>query len=180
MKQLIVLALAGLLAIPSFAEEPTVSEEKNVVKINTLSLIVGTGSIFYERKVADNLSAQLGVAYLNYGIQDTRFTGLIATPEVRLYPKKNAIDGFYLAPYVRYHNFSLKVEEEKATYLNFGGGISIGRQWITDSGFTMDLFFGGHYGAGKIILEADSEDPFSTDLFDGFSTRMGFSIGFAF
>lgn len=180
MKKIIVLALVGLLAIPAFAQESNVSEEKNVVKINTLSLIVGTGSIFYEREFTDNLSGQLGVAYLNYSASDTKFTGLILTPEARFYPKKNAIDGFYLAPYVRYQNFSLEGGDDKATYSNFGGGLAIGRQWITKSGFTMDLFFGGHYGSGKIEVESGSEESFSTGTFEGFRTRMGFSIGFAF
>lgn len=177
---IIVLALVGLFTIPSFAQESNVSEEKNVVKINTLSLIVGTGSIFYERKFEDNLSGQLGVGYLNFGNDDTRFSGLIVTPEARFYPKKDAIDGLYLAPYGRYQNYSLKSGDDKATYFNIGGGIVIGRQWIKESGFTMDLFFGGHYGSGKIDVESGTEESFSTGIFDGFSTRMGFSIGFAF
>lgn len=103
MKKLISLALLAILVLPIMAQEkPSVSEEPNVVKVNTLSFIVGTGSIFYERKISDNLSGQLGVGYLSYKIEDSKFTGLILTPEVRFYPKQNAIDGFYLAPYFRY------------------------------------------------------------------------------
>jgi len=180
MKKIIVLALVGLLAIPAFAQESNVSEEKNVVKVNTLSLIVGTGSIFYEREFNDNMSGQLGVAYLNYSVEDTKFTGLILTPEYRFYPKGNAIDGFYLAPYVRYQNFSLKADADKATYSNIGGGLAIGRQWVTKSGFTMDLFFGGHYGSGKVDIKSGTEGSFSTGSFEGFRTRIGFAIGFAF
>ncbi|MDY0200898.1 MAG: DUF3575 domain-containing protein [Bacteroidales bacterium] len=180
MKNIIILALVGLFAIPTFSQESKVSEEKNVFKVNTLSLIVGTGSVFYERKFTENVSGQLGVAYLNFGTKDTRFSGLILTPEVRFYPKKDAIDGFYLAPYVRYQNFGLKNDDDKATYSNIGGGFAVGRQWITGSGFTMDLFFGGHYGSGKIDVDPGDEDSFSTEIFDGFGTRVGFAIGFAF
>lgn len=180
MKKVIVLALICLFVIPAFAQESEVSEEKNVFKINTLSLIVGTGSIFYERKFTDNVSGQIGVAYLNYGIKDTRFTGLILTPEVRFYPKKNAIDGVYLAPYGRFQNYSLKGGDDRADYTNIGGGLVVGRQWITKSGFTMDLFFGGHYGSGKIDVKQGDEESFSTGIFEGFRTRMGFSLGFAF
>ncbi len=53
-------------------------------------------------------SAQLGIAYMGYKVSDTKFIGLILTPEFRIYPKKNAINGFYIAPYFRYHEFICK------------------------------------------------------------------------
>ena len=59
-------------------------------------------------KLSDMTSAQLGVAYMSYKLSDTKFSGLILTPEFRIYPKKNAIDGFYIAPYLRYQNFTVK------------------------------------------------------------------------
>ncbi len=183
MKKLLVSAILGMLALPMIAQnKPAVSEEPNVVKVNTLSLLVGTGSLFYERKLSDNLSGQLGVGYISYKISDSKFTGLILTPEVRFYPKQNAIDGFYLAPYFRYQNFELKNTEtnDKGTYNNYGGGLAIGRQWITDSGFTMDLFFGGHYSKGSVSAESGTGDTFDTAKFEGFRMRIGFSIGFAF
>ncbi|MEW5846988.1 MAG: DUF3575 domain-containing protein [Bacteroidota bacterium] len=184
MKKLITLATLVVLALPMFAQDkPAVSEEPNVVKVNTLSLLVGTGSLFYERKLSDNLSGQMGVGYLSYKIEDSKFSGLILTPEVRFYPKSNAIDGFYLAPYFRYQNFKLENTEtnDKGTYANYGGGLAIGRQWITDSGFTMDLFFGGHYSKGSIETEEGATgDNFDVAKFEGFRIRIGFSIGFAF
>lgn len=125
----------------------------------------------------------MGVGYLNYTINEGKFTGLILTPEARFYPKKNAIDGFYLSPYLRYQNFQIKDTEtnDKGTYTNFGGGVAFGRQWITDSGFTMDLFFGGHYAKGKVKSEdGSSGETFDVTKFEGFRVRIGFSLGFAF
>ena len=106
---------------------------------------------------------------------------VILTPEARFYPKQNAIDGFYLAPYVRYQNFSLENTEsnDKGTYTKFGGGLLFGRQWITNSGFTMDLFFGGHYSKGSVDVESGT-DSFDVGKFEGFGLRVGFAIGFAF
>ncbi len=182
MKKLITVFLAIIIAAPLFAKgAPEVSEEKNVLKVNTLSLIFGTGSIFYERKINDFTSAQLGVAYLNYKFDDAKFSGLIVTPEARFYVKKNAIDGFYVGPYVRYQNFQLEntVTEATASYINYGGGFVFGRQWITNSGFTMDLFFGGHYGSGKISSDNETES-WESPPFEGFRTRIGFALGFAF
>ena len=72
MKKIIVSVLMLLVVYPLFAQQPSESEEKNVLKVNTLSLIIGTGSIFYERELADNISGQMGVAYLNYNISDTK------------------------------------------------------------------------------------------------------------
>jgi len=182
MKKLFSIMLSLVLGMSLFAQDkPAQSADKNVVKINTLSLFLGTGSIFYERKISDLTSAQMGVGFMSFKLGDTKFTGLILTPEVRLYPKKNSIDGVYFAPYLRYQTFGVENKEvaTKGTLTSMGGGVLIGKQWITDSGFTMDLFFGGHYGSAKV--EADSgSDSFDSDYFNGFKTRVGFALGFAF
>lgn len=183
MKKLLVLALATFFATCSFAQDgPKFSQEKNVLKVNTLSLIIGTGSIFYERKINDFSSVQLGVGYLNYTFDDTKFSGIILTPEFKMYLKKNAIDGFYISPYFRYQKYTVEEKDaiiSKGTLTCYGGGLLFGRQWITNSGFTMDLFFGGHYSSGDVSIESGS-DKFNDNLFKGFRTRIGFAIGFAF
>lgn len=170
--------------VPSYSQEKTekkseTSSEQNVLKVNSLSLFLATGSIFYERKLSDGVSGQLGLAYMGVKIQDTKFTGVIITPEVRLYPKKNAIDGFYIAPYLRYQNFTLQSGVNKGSLSSMGGGLLFGRQWITNSGFTMDLFFGGHYGSSSIKVDSGT-DNFNTNLITGFGMRIGFALGFAF
>jgi hypothetical protein len=184
MKKVLVLFLTIVLSITSFAQDkPAVSTEKNVLKINTLSLFLGTGSIFYEHKFSDLSSAQLGVGYMNFKLRDTKFSGLILTPEYRIYAKKNAIDGFYIAPYLRYQKFTVENKEidppSKGSLTSMGGGLVFGRQWITDSGFTMDLFFGGHYGSADVKVDSGT-NSFDTNFFRGFKMRMGFAIGFAF
>ena len=181
MKKIVLLTLAMLLTFGSFAQDKPVSTEKNVLKVNTLSLFLGTGSIFYERNFSEKLAGQLGVGYLNFSGGDTKFTGLFLTPEVRFYPKKNAIDGMYIAPYFRYQKFAAENSEENAegTLTAIGGGLAFGRQWITDSGFTMDLFFGGHYGDAKVKAELGA-DAIDAKFFKGFKPRFGFALGFAF
>jgi len=182
MKKLLILALIAAFTIPSFSQEKSnVSTEKNVLKINTLSLFLGTGSIFYERKLSDLTSAQLGVAYMGFKLSDTKFTGLILTPEFRIYAKKNAIDGFYIAPYFRYQQFTVSNTSttSKGSLTSLGGGLLFGRQWITNSGFTMDLFFGGHYGSASVKVDSGT-DSFNSNFFNGFKPRVGFALGFAF
>jgi len=182
MRKLVVLFLALALTLSSIAQDNTsVSSEKNVLKVNTLALLLGTGSIFYEHSFSDLTSGQLGLGFSSYKIGDTKMGGLILTPEFRIYPKKDAIDGFYIAPYLRYQKFSLEntSSSDKGTFTNMGGGVAFGRQWITNSGFTMDLFFGGHYGSSKIKVEAGT-NSFDTDKLEGFRPRLGFALGFAF
>jgi len=180
MKKLLLLVLVVVIALPSIAQSET-STEKNVVKINTLSLILGTGSLFYEHGLSDKISGQLGAGYLNYGVSGNRFSGLFLTPELRFYPKGNAIDGMYVAPYLRYQGLTVKVDPDKATLTNIGGGVALGRQWITNSGFTMDLFFGGHYTTANLKVDGSaSEDTFTISAFDGIGFRFGFALGFAF
>lgn len=180
MKKVIILFLAILFVIPSFSQEkPLVAPEKNVLKINSLSLFLGTGSVFYERKLSDQTSGQLGLAYVGLKFQDTKFTGILLTPEFRIYPKKNAIDGFYVAPYLRYQNYTLQSGVNKGSLSSIGGGVLLGREWITKSGFTMDLFFGGHYGTSNIKVDSGT-DSFKTDFITGFGIRVGFAVGFAF
>jgi len=183
MKKILIVFVAFVIAVPSFSQEATnVKPGKNVLKINTLSLFVLTPTIFYERKLSDMTSAQVGVAYMGYKVSDARFSGLILTPEFRIYPKKNALDGFYIAPYLRYMNLSVKSssEDAKASLTVMGGGLLFGRQWITKSGFNMDLFFGGHYGSGSAKANSGNTTWFDKNLFSGFRTRAGFALGFAF
>ena len=183
MKKILIVLVAIVIAVPSFSQEPTdVKTEKNVLKVNTLSLFLGTGSIFYERKFSDLTSGQMGVAYMGFKISDTRFTGLILTPEIRFYPKKNAISGFYIATYLRYQSFTVKstTDDSKGSLTSMGGGLLFGREWITKSGFTMDLFFGGHYGSAKVKVNTGSADSIDSDPFSGFRPRIGFALGFAF
>lgn len=182
MKKIIAFCLVIVLAIPLLAQEKSdVAPEKNVLKVNTLALIIGTGSIFYERKISDMTSAQLGFAFLSYKFGDTRFTGLILTPEYRIYPKNSAIDGFYIAPFLRYQNFTVKntSTDGKGTLTSIGGGVDFGRQWILAKGFTMDLFFGGYYSSSKVKVNSGT-DSFDTSNLTGFRPRIGFSLGFAF
>jgi hypothetical protein len=180
MRKLLIILVAIVLAVPALAQDqPTVAPEKNVFKINTLSLLLGTGSIFYEHRFSDLTSGQLGLAYMGVKISDTRFRGFIVTPEVRFYPKKNAIDGFYVAPYIRYQNYTLENGSDKGTLSSIGGGLLVGRQWIKKSGFTMDLFFGAHYGSSNVKVNSGS-DSFNTNLISGFGIRAGFALGFAF
>jgi len=180
MKNLVILLLVlGFAATSSAQDQSVAAPEKNVLKINTLALIIRTGSVFYEREISDLTSAQLGIAYLNYKVDEARLEGFGLTPEFRFYIRKNALDGFYIGPYLRYNNFSFDDGSSTGRYKAFGGGVSFGRQWIFKKGFVIDLFFGGHYTSSSVTLTTGTETPDFTRI-EGFNIRTGFSLGFAF
>ncbi|WP_026904972.1 DUF3575 domain-containing protein [Pedobacter glucosidilyticus] len=172
---LVALVFTGMLTSKLSAQEVN-----NTVKINPLSALFRIGSVFYERKMSDNLSLQLGVAYTGLKLDETKFSGFSTTPELRYYPKANALNGLYFGPFLRYQNYTVKDDINEGSYTSFGGGAVLGRQWVYKSGFTLDLFFGPSYNAGKIKADDGSGEPEVNGAIDGFGLRAGIAIGFGF
>ncbi|TXK21364.1 DUF3575 domain-containing protein [Pontibacter qinzhouensis] len=177
-----------LFAIAAIASG-TAQAQTNVFKVNVFSPIVRTGSVFYERSISEDKSAQLGLFYTGFSIEGTSFKGFGVTPEFRKYlsKSKEAPEGFYLAPFLRYQSFKLtadKVEMEgtegKATYNTFGGGLLIGNQWVLGDRFVIDAFFGPSYNKGNIKVTSGTEDDFDTGAFGGFGIRTGLAFGIKF
>jgi len=160
------------------------SGNKNAIKINPLSLIFATGNVAYERAVNQNQSFQLGIFYSGVSLSGLKYSGLGITPEYRIYfaGHKEALNGVYVAPFVRYQNFSLKEKEtnDKASYTSIGGGATIGWEKSWASGFVLDIFAGPTYNSGK-FKDNSSEDEFDISSgFQGFTIRTGITLGFSF
>lgn len=184
--------LLVILTIAILGTTTTVSAQSNAVKVNIFSLLVRTGSFFYERALNDNMTAQLGFFYTGYKLSDTKFTGFGITPEFRYYFDE-ALHGFYAAPYLRYQSFTLSAdyidydingnpynETAKATLSTFGGGALIGHQWCLGDIVTLDIFLGPGFNAGSIKVTEGDANTFSTGSFDGFGIRTGLTFGVAF
>jgi hypothetical protein len=175
MKKLLLCALVAMNFFAAKAQDP-----QNTLKINPLSALLSTGSVFYERKISEGMSAQIGVAYTGVKIDETKFTGLAITPEVRFYFKQNALSGLYAAPFLRYQNYKLSDDGDEGKYTSFGGGALIGRQWVYSSGFTLDLFFGPSYNSGKYKATAGNNEPDIKGGIEGMGIRTGILLGFGF
>jgi len=175
MRKLLLCAVTALTFFGAKAQEV-----QNTIKINPLSALIKTGSIFYERKVSDGMSAQLGIAYTGIKISDTKFTGLAITPEVRFYLKNNAPTGLYAAPFLRYQNYTVADGTDKGKYTSFGGGALMGYQWVYGSGFVLDLFFGPSYNNGSYKATSGVDEPEIKGGIEGFGLRTGIAIGFGF
>ena len=175
MKKLLLTALTALALFSAKAQDA-----ENTIKINPLSALLSTGSIFYERKINDGVSAQLGLAYTGIKLSDVKFTGLAITPEVRFYLKQRAISGLYAAPFLRYQDYTVTDGSDKGKYSSFGGGALIGRQWVYGSGFVLDIFFGPSYNNGTYKATQGNNEPDIKGGIEGFGIRTGITLGFGF
>ncbi len=169
----------------TFAVHAQSDGRSNAIKLNPLSLALMTGNVSYERAVSENQSVQLGVFYSGVSLGGLKYSGLGITPEYRFYfaGQKEALNGVYAAPFLRYQNFSLteKDTESKATFSSFGGGATIGWQKMWNSGFTLDLFAGPAFNSGKVKATDGESDEFDVKAgIDGFGVRTGITIGFGF
>lgn len=157
---------------------------QNAIKLNPLSLIFATGNIAYERAVSENSSVQLGVFYSGVSISDLKYTGLGITPEYRFYfaGNKQAMNGVYVGPFVRYQSFTLKDKNsnDEAKFTSFGGGATIGWEKTWASGFVLDIFAGPAYNSGKVKEKTGNTDFDVAGSIDGFGLRTGITLGFAF
>jgi hypothetical protein len=172
------------------------SAQTNVFKVNVLSPLVNTGSFFFEHKVSDHSSIQLGALYTSWTSDDTKLSGFALTPEYRFYlsDQKPALEGFYFAPFMRYQGLTLttpndfyepsdpnSVKEGKATLNTFGGGVVAGYQAVFRKRFTLDAYMGPSYNAGQVKVTAGSESQtFSAGPLAGFGLRTGLTFGLAF
>lgn len=181
-KVLLVLGLAGLGFGASAQDLQT--QRKTAVKLNPLSLLLLTGNVAVERAVTSNQSAQVGVFFAGFSLSGLKYSGFGLTPEYRFYFAGNeeALNGVYLAPFLRYQSYNLtdKDSDDKARYSSMGGGAAIGWQKAWPGGFTLDIFAGPSINSGK-IKSTENEDDYDLKFgMKGFGIRTGLTLGFAF
>jgi hypothetical protein len=156
------------------------SEVSNVIKVNPISIIYGKGSISYERVINEKSSLQAniyvgGITFggeklggFGFGIDYKRFLSDLEAPR-----------GFYLSPGIEYGTLSLPLSDAQNSIPDkaFSTRGIIGKQWVKDSGFTIDIFGGIYY-----FLTGDdrNKDGSLITKKSGFLRSFGISFGFAF
>ncbi|MCX8471002.1 MAG: hypothetical protein RLZZ118_2153 [Bacteroidota bacterium] len=165
---------------------------KNIFKINLASLAFNNYSAQYERIITEKLTFALGARFMpetplplsaNFKDQlsqvDTAFSSTFSnstlsnfaiTPEIRFYLSNNVGKGFYVAPFLRYEDWTLKVpfntKLQSGKPLNIsltgnktviGGGMMLGTQFSIGKRIVLDWWIGGVYGgSNKIQISAES------------------------
>lgn len=190
----VILSLAVLAGTATMAS----AQSSNALKVNVISPIFKTGSFFFEHKLNDNATGQLGFSFTSWQPDDTKITGFSITPEYRYYLSGEAMDGFYVGPFVRYQSFSLTNEydsyqfdnngnmttvrrKDEGTLNTLGAGVLVGRQWLFKDRFTLDLFAGPSYSGGSVKAKSGSADNLDVSGgLNGFGLRVGLTFGIAF
>lgn len=138
-----------------FALLSTVGTAQNqVIKINSLGLLVGITSLSYEKIINEKGATQLYVDYASFKVNRTEYDLVGIGMDYKFYPSKTkaAPRGVYVAPGLEYARVIAKT---KNAALNGLSAVVIrgifGYQWIWKSGFALDLF--GGYGYYRIDAE---------------------------
>jgi hypothetical protein len=168
---------------------------KNVIKLNILSLAVGTVSGFYERVINEQMSFQLGASYTNISsdwLLNVRYKGFTITPEFRYYlSSTEAPRGFYAAPFLRYRrsdvtgNITRDGQQIPANgkISAYGAGVMVGGQWILGRHFSLDAFVGPSLNARSVRVNTPNvtEREFPVpNILGVFGLRAGITVGVAF
>lgn len=181
--------------------------QKNVIKLNPLSIFVLTGNVQYERAINDKISLQLGGFFGNVGLGfgvsegegDYNYTWFGITPEMRYYAthaSRSAPAGFYMGPFVRYRqanvDFDVTVSDPNTGFETVAAeakvsaispGVILGYQFLLGDVVALDFFLGPMFNIGDIdaTVKATGESAEYGGIgFSGLGLRSGFSIGVAF
>lgn len=165
----------GLLGEMGSEDERSSLEKKNIIKLNLSSLAYQNIAVQYERALAPKISVALQGRYMLEGLipgtsqlsdfssdtinifKNLKISSWAVTPEFRFYVR-NALKGFYIAPYARIRNISLSFPinytddnnkaqsiNTKGSFLSVGGGVMIGSNFKIGNSISLDWFIlGGH------------------------------------
>ena len=188
MKKIKILFLLFAVLLGFLATTKSFAQENNI-KLNMLSPLIRVFNVSYERKVADDASLQVGIGLLdnNSIFSDTQIKGVSITPEYRFYLSESheSLDGFYVAPFLRYQNYTATDDDiinGELKLTRYGLGVIAGYQWIFKERVSLDVFGGTSYNNNDISTSGGaSENDFDLGFFDaGYGLRGGVTLGIAF
>jgi len=171
--------------------------KKNIVKLNFFALPLRNFSLQYERGLNENISVSMGVSLLPKGsmpfqnaientmdiekgdtadagldfVRNAKISSWAITPEFRYYFGKKPLNGFYIAPFVRFSGYNIdwnyKYERDnggekpvnlKGKSNGIAGGILFGAQWHMGKHLVLDWWIlGPQYGSYNFTLEASGD-----------------------
>ena len=193
--------LIATLLVAMLCLSATTKAQSNIVKINLAALALVNISIQDEYSINGNSSVALGLSYLptrglpsvlsskdsTGNIAGISFKGFSITPEYRYYVAGNGPEGFYIAGYFRYADYTLNnfyynyTNSHNITQL-YGmsgdwkvtaAGLMIGAQWKLGDNFVFDWWIiGGAFGknggslTGTGPLSAQDQADFKKNISD--------------
>lgn len=179
-------------------------QSKNALKANFLAPLMGYTELVYERSIKPGKSFETSVGIIGLGIDnvDINPTGFFTkvalkfsrTPDFYLNQMhySHILKGAYFAPeiafrYVSYNAYNYDyyasyTSSQKERTSNFTGTImlKLGKQWIFDDSFLLDIYFGLGYGFG-----GDDDEPLAFGYIVGpseapIAATAGLRVGWVF
>jgi hypothetical protein len=207
---LVLLLTAGLSQTSNAQNEVNpVQEGKNLVKWNVGALLLKNFSFQYERAISKKISVAAGLRFAPKSnlpfksrlesaiddddtwesIKDFKTGNFAITPEIRFYLGKKVFRGFYVAPFVRYSNYTAEVPYTfdveafgttrtetmplSGDVTALTGGLLFGAQWKLSKLVYLDWWIlGPNYGtssgniSGKKTLNSDEQQALRESLED--------------
>jgi len=158
------------------------SQEKNVVYINVIPILVSNLNLHYEFALSNKITLLAGVGYMSglFGqtIEDFEITTTALKIGFGFYPAGQPLRGFYILPNFIQNNMSVKYKPTSATGSVSWQIISVefGHRWIWKGGVMFDLSI----GMGS-IPEVEAKAGDHTEKIAGRTglTHLGVQFGYA-
>jgi len=155
--------------------------QKNVFKINLVSVGLLTASGFYERALTPHLSAQMGIYFTGLKLWEVKYRGFGLTPELRYYFEPTAPRGLYVSGFGRLAHYSVTTQvniteellqdfgintdnfdvvlsgEVRTRFTTYGVGAAFGGQVLSKKGFVLDIFAGPTVWGGTFNFDANTD-----------------------
>jgi hypothetical protein len=153
----------------------TSNAQDNIIKINPLALVNGSDLLSFEKVITDRSSLILGAGISNFKFGDLKYQSKGAELQYRYYFDE-VLFGWYAGGQVGYSTGKVELDDESLTYNSIKGGIKGGRQWIWDSGFSVDLNIGVAYNTFDYSETADPEIYQLSGIYPNLAVAIGYSF----
>ena len=175
-----------LLAVFILGLGPVSFAQSNAVKLNVPSLFVATLSGAYERQLTEATSLQLGGFGTRLNIFSVDFSGYGITPEFRYYPGGEALNGFFVGPYLRYQQLTAAKEvngtPSSIRLTTYGGGLVGGYHAHLGQTVSLEPYLGLGYNSPSVSIRSGTaaSSDYNLSVFSGFAFRPGLALGVRF
>lgn len=146
------------------SESEDITPRNDMIVINPLKFFLFYNLTYFHRI---NPKVAIGIGFQMPTIKDLDGFGFNA--EMRIYPSRRSLRGFYIAPNISYN----KLTTEDAETSPFSIGALIGWQWFPGTDFAIGLGIGIDYYTGT-VKEGDEFEDYS-----GKVPAVRFDIGYA-
>jgi len=153
--------------------------QKNVVRLGLGGLGYRNINLDFERALKENQAISLNLGILiprtipSALVEDVELDfndlkGISIAPEYRFYTgSKKALNGFYIAPYLKYSSYGISASgsydgtygDVSAKFSTLGGGMQLGTQWLINDRVSIDWsFFGIGLNRNTLSMRFETND----------------------